>query len=375
MERSGNQEVKIVHWKLNNNNWNVDSFMEKHPDYQEADETAKCSYWKNIFALADQLGFNEDMMQKLFGKKPEYRAVDLVFAMYLVRLYGMQAWEEFFGYKKTMNQGEVHRFLKNQEGLAQEPVMINEKNDTNSGKTGKNGNPNDAGNHAENAGNVSEEDLKECIQNLKQLLDQHEAARKEYEKTVRRLCALSEKTEARVTGEYDQSKADVAQKSTVENTDSLKKTWKLEKEVAVLKTQLGAEKREADLRYDAAMEMKRIEYEHLKEQMHICLQDLEKLRQENWMLKQKNISGSGSRDRSDRKIFGNRRKKTQKQLPMDERQKLVTKILGGAEYPDYLKVYIEKVYQEGMDLERMQTFDNPKLDLDNFEMMKAVVEK
>lgn len=62
-----------------------------------------------------------------------------------------------------------------------------------------------------------------------------------------------------------------------------------------------------------------------------------------------------------------------KASPMDERQEFVMKILSDSAYPDFLKEFIVEAYQNGMDLKRMQTFDNPNLEKSNFEMMKAIV--
>lgn len=371
MEQSGNQEVKIVHWKLKNNNWSVASFMDVHSDYKEVDKVFGFDYWQTIFTLADQLGFDEVMMHKFFEEKPKYQLVDLVFAMYLVRLYGTQAWDEFFGYKKMINQGAVHGFIKSHEGLLQDIDFLQEKKEKGNQDTISEIPDSDTG-------DVSEPDIQECLKGLKQLLDQHETAKKEYEKAVERLYTISEKVEKQLPEKKAPDNEVIAERfkmNSAEDAVNLKRVLKLEKENAVLKTQLDAEKREANLRYDAAVEMKRMENEHLKEQMQIYLRELEKIRQENQMLKQKSISNQLRQERSGKRFFQWQRMKKSETVPMDERQKLAAKILGGDEYPNFLKMYIKKVYQEGMDLERMKMFDHPKMDLVNFEMMKSVIER
>ena len=346
MEQSNKQERKIVHWKLNNNNWNLESFMEAHPEYKKPDGNHGFNYWTVILALADELGFDEDAMHSLFEKKPEYRLVDLVFAMYLVRLYGMKTWEEFFAYKKTINPGEVHGFIKEHEGLLQDGEI-----------------------------KAEEQDFKDCLKNLKQLLDQHEATRKEYEKAIHRLCEMSEKAEAELQKKEEKSsdESSVTAKNHCQEDPSLMKCiQKLDRENAVLKTQLDAEKREAALKYDAAMELKRIENEHLKEQMYLYLEQIEQMRLENQKLRHKTAEEQIQYTRG---FFRKGKTKTQKNVPMDERQKLALKIISDTEYPDFLKVFIKDAYQSGMDLEKMKVFDNPKLEQVNFEMMKSIIER
>ena len=353
MEQTNNTERKIVYWKLNNNNWSVESFLESHPEYKSPDSNMGYAYWPVIFTLADELGFDEDIMQCLFEKKPTFRIVDLVFALYLVRLYGTQAWEEFFRYKKTINQGEVHGFIKVHEGMIRDL-------DTKTVECG--GQSTDL--------NADVQDFKDCLQILRQLLDQHEVARKDYEEAIVRLCQISEKREDIAEDMEAQSAVDffdVAKNHRCEDPAMIKHVMRLDRENAVLKTQLEAEKREAIVKYDAAMELKRLENGHLKDQM-------QQLRYQNQMLQQMNVQKQMEQIPSGKGFLKRKQVKVMENDSLDERQKLAVKIISGMEYPHFLKEFIQNAYKTGMNLETMKMFDKPELDHINFVMMKSVIE-
>ena len=122
-----------------------------------------------------------------------------------------------------------------------------------------------------------------------QLIQQQEATKKEFTSAIDRLIAEKEKQQAQTA----LNQTGIEYSGSVKNTDAevaslWKRIIKSEKENAVLKTQLEAEKREATLKPEAAMEMKRVEMEHLKKQMDIYISSLEELRKENETLLQEN---------------------------------------------------------------------------------------
>lgn len=375
MEQSANKERQIVQWKMSTINWSVEGFLETHPKYKKEDSPTGYNLWPMVFTLADQLGIDENTMHDLFDEKPDGKIIDIVFALYLTKLYGAQVWEEFFSYKKTINYGEVHGFIKGHEGLLQniDPSAEKTEDSETAGKeTTDSKNP--------ESDVLPQKELKECLRNLMELIQQHSATQKEYETVIQRLVEKTEKPE--VASESSDKNITVFDKKSDAEVSSLwKRIIKSEKENAVLKTQLEAEKREATLKHEAAMEMKRVEMEHLKKQMDIYISSLEELRkenktllQENEELKHKTQSIRYEQIQSRLGILHNQKKrKSMKASPMDERQELVMKILSSSEYPDFLKEFIAEAYQNGIDLKRIQTFDNPKLEKSNFEMMKAIV--
>ena len=197
--------------------------------------------------------------------------------------------EEFFGYKETIKLGEVHGFIKGHEGLLQsidvspENSDIEENAETNSATVSKNDLV------PQKTDELTREDLKKCVKNFMQLIQQQEATKKEFTSAIDRLIAEKEKQQAQTA----LNQTGIEYSGSVKNTDAevaslWKRIIKSEKENAVLKTQLEAEKREATLKHEAAMEMKRVEMEHLKKQMDIYISSLEELRKENETLLQEN---------------------------------------------------------------------------------------
>ena len=115
------------------------------------------------------------------------------------------------------------------------------------------------------------------------------------------------------------------------------------------------------------MELKRLENEHLKDQM-------QQLRYQNQMLQQMNVQKQMEQIPSGKGFLKRKQVKVMENDSLDERQKLAVKIISGMEYPHFLKEFIQNAYKTGMNLETMKMFDKPELDHINFVMMKSVIE-
>ncbi len=364
MEKETKTESKKVLWKKSNNNWNVDSYIDSHQEYKQTDKNQKYNIWPTILILADELGFDEETLERFFKEKPTYYMSDLIFAMYLCRLYGPTPAEEFLARTKTVNLGEVHNILKTQEALIQGLDLQDESEEEQTDKS-------------EN-GNAGNKQLQECINQFVSIIKQHEETRKKYEEVVARLTEVTEKAQVvnsdqKTTEQINENAAPVGTKADT-GTALWKRTVKLEKENAVLKVQLESLQREYKLKQQSQETVKNMQIRRLKEQMDIYLNDLEVLRYEKQNIEQKMFMMQQNMSRS--KGFFRRRKQVEEkaELEFDERQKLVLKVLGSKEYPDYLKEFMKEAYHGGMSLEQMKAFDAPGLDIHNFEMMKGVLQ-
>jgi len=362
MEKQVKTGNKIVLWKKSNNTWNVESYIAAHPEYQNMENDQNINVWPVILLLADELGFSEVTVHSFFGEKPNYNIADLIFSMYLNRLYGSLPAKEFLAIEKTVNLGEVHTILKTQEALIQ-------------GIDLQKGSEEKQSSSSENS-ELEYNQLQECIKQFLSIMQQHEETRKKYEETVDRLTDATKKALATANSQNSIGKADTDTISALQKADFgnglWKRTIKLEKENAVLQVQLESLQRESELKHQSLELVKDMQIRQLKEQMDMYLCDLEKIRFEKQNMEQKFFT---LQQDEMKRSFRRKRHIEEKQEPgFDERQKLVLKILGSKEYPDYLKKFIKEAYHDGICLEQMKAFDVPGLDKHNFEMMKGVLQ-
>ncbi len=110
------EERTITIWNAETLDWNTKEYIDEHPEYKTKGKTHKFYVWETVLYLAELMGLGSDDIEFLFEKNRNLAIVDLVFSMFLIKLFNRSYAEKYLDDETSMSFKMIHNLIRDAEG-------------------------------------------------------------------------------------------------------------------------------------------------------------------------------------------------------------------------------------------------------------------